>query len=782
MTFVIRILYRDGQPYDSCSPCGVLIMGILELIWDALPEALGGILAALILGTLAYLWRRSQSLPRKLIDKEASEVDRESQPQLRDQPGAGHELEQTRQRPHNLASPPMLVGRHVELGGVCEGLSSAYPVVSIQGMGGVGKSTLALAVAHLCCQSSDVDPAHPWMDGTRPADLPSFEAAIWFDQKHRSLSLERILETIAMVLDRSEILRLEMSRKVVEVARLLQSTKCLLVVDNLDDVEGAEQAALDFLLTLPAPSKALITTRRKHLFGTWVITLEGLSEGEVASLVNVESSRLGLDQYASPTPEVIAELREYTGGVPLAIKWILGGVKQRGYSLAVAVDSVARGAADLYEDLFAKAWQSLSERCKIILCAAATFRGSWTLEAMAFVVGDNTATTQAAVSQLTEVSLLEAVHFPSTGLVRYELHPLTHHFVSAQEEYQASHTQLELQISIYYSEYLARNGGHKNWKGFPNLQAEADNILAVLDWSIDASRWAMLMSMVRQVSYFWAIRGYWEEYERHVGQCVNAAASLEDRESEAHFRMLMSWLYRKRGQADIAHTLVKEALEMFEQEKNLAGIAWSTREMGAIAETQEQFEDAEEWYAKSLELWKETNRHDQISHLLKDLGELHRKQGDFELAREYVGQSLAIERERGDSVAIANRTSKLGQIAFSLGDYPLSERLISEGLAMHKRMQNHVSQSLDLWYLAQIEEKRGNVKEALDLCCEAYDIHMRLDLRDERRILEAILESIQRLTQAEDKRDDSKGINQLRRVFTSRMERVAQWKSKLSSK
>jgi len=347
---------------------------------------------------------------------------------------------------------------------------------------------------------------------------------------------------------------------------------------------------------------------------------------------------------------------------------------------------------------------------------------------------------------LTELSLIKSVNTSKVDQVRYELHPLTHHFVTSHRSYEKAKDKIKRNIISFYVAYLSEHGGHKHWKGFQNIHNELDNIRGILNWCIDEQNWDTFIGLVKNTCYFWAIRGYWVDYEYYVGRCMEAVANFGDEKNKAYFEMLMSWLYRKRGRLDIAMVSIKNALQLFELASCTEGVAWSIREMGAIAETEERFDDAVRGYENSLKLWENISREDQVSHLLKDLGELHRKMGKLEIAKDYMSRSLTIERKRGDPLAIANRISKLGQIAFSLSDYPQAEMLIREGLEMHRKLQNQVMQALDLWFLGQIDEKRGKPDAALGLYDEAHDIFIRLDIRDEPRVLESILTSKHRLS------------------------------------
>jgi hypothetical protein len=191
-----------------------------------------------------------------------------------------------RPRPyHNLPQPDYtrFVGREREREWLRQRLSPQDRawVVILSGIGGVGKSALALATAHEHLR--------------RYEELPPeerFDAIIWTSAKEEVLTaagrelaapaglvartLADIYTAIAQVLEREAITRAasrEEQDRLVQQALTAQRT--LLVLDNLDTLEGpgAEEVRA-FLRNLPPPTKAIVTSRER-LDVADVLTLRG---------------------------------------------------------------------------------------------------------------------------------------------------------------------------------------------------------------------------------------------------------------------------------------------------------------------------------------------------------------------------------------------------------------------------------------------------------------------------------------------------------------------------
>lgn len=205
------------------------------------------------------------------------------------------ELQDERTPPwHNLPQRPYthFVGREAELQKLTQ-LLLPYPrsrhfLVTLDGIGGVGKSALALELAYR------------YRDHYRMLSPEErFEAIIWVSAKRTLLTaggiqqrqqtfstLGDLYREIAMVLEPPSLMQadFEQGRGIVEHA--LTSKRTLLIVDNLETVDDEE--VLTFLRELPDPTKAIVTTRHR-IDIAYAIRLTGMPHADALALIEMEA-------------------------------------------------------------------------------------------------------------------------------------------------------------------------------------------------------------------------------------------------------------------------------------------------------------------------------------------------------------------------------------------------------------------------------------------------------------------------------------------------------------
>ena len=228
---------------------------------------------------------------------------------------------------HNLPAPSCteFIGREEEIARILELLSPEHgaQIISIDGIGGVGKTTLVVEAAYQCLSASS-NPDEAFLG------MPTFDAIIFTSAKQHILApfglinrlnprrtLRDILRQIASTLGNVDITGKSFEDKLDCLQEALSRQRTLLIVDNLETIEDP-QDVLSFLYDLPPTVKAVITTRKQIVFVP--VRLASLPESDGLLLIQHEAQ----EKEVTLTQEESQELYKKTGGIPVAIHYAIG--------------------------------------------------------------------------------------------------------------------------------------------------------------------------------------------------------------------------------------------------------------------------------------------------------------------------------------------------------------------------------------------------------------------------------------------------------------------------
>jgi hypothetical protein len=378
-----------------------------------------------------------------------------------------------RQIPHNLPPRSEFIGRDAEKSRMQEALCSRSYLISIDGIGGIGKTSLALEVVYDCLRASK---------GKQPDDgIATFEGFIWTTARDRNLSLNAVLDTIARTLEYPGIVQQPSEEKQAAIRKLLQAKPYLLVIDNFETI--TDDSVRDFLLNLPEPSKVLITTREQKLRQVRAISVKGLTEPEALALIRSEGRRLGLVSLEQAEDRTLLRLYAATGGAPLAIKWAVGQIKQKGQSLDTVLAALHEARGDIFEQVFVRSWELLSVEARQVLMVMPIFAAPTIRAALEAASDVHHFALDEALGQLVETSLVDATDELEVARRRYSMHPLTRAFAAAKLAQESEAKNIAQQrLAEFFEGFIKKHGGYVYQAGYAQLEPELPNILTVIQW------------------------------------------------------------------------------------------------------------------------------------------------------------------------------------------------------------------------------------------------------------------------------------------------------------
>jgi LuxR family glucitol operon transcriptional activator len=431
------------------------------------------------------------------------------------------------------------LGREKEKDRVLNGLRSRWPLISIEGMGGVGKTTLAIETARSC------------LPGPQAALDPPFEYVVWIsakDQPEQERWLNEVLDTTARILGYSALMKLpleQIGQKKVEVSQLLHTYRTLLIIDNFETIKDRDLES--WLQDIPEPSKVLITNRTSQLRSTHPIILKGLEGPAALKLIRSSAQSLGLGSLETASEETLLPLVRVTGGNPKAIGMALGYVKRGRLSLNEVIEHLyvaSKTVNDVFDCLFTRVWKVMSQDARQVLLVASFFVGYASKEALRATTGLMDYHLGNAVEELVELNLLDIQDVSVVVSQHYSIHPLTRAFVSVRlKRRQIFEKQARVRWSAYYlglaGRSLVRNQFREPyWNALPPhnrelIDPEWSNLHEVLAWADQQGQDRTLVELTLLLAHYMLARMLFPARLHYVRKAAEAASRLGRREDAA---------------------------------------------------------------------------------------------------------------------------------------------------------------------------------------------------------------------------------------------------------
>jgi Putative DNA-binding domain/NB-ARC domain len=280
-------------------------------------------------------------------------------------------------------------------------LNARSYIVSLDGVGGVGKSALAIEVV------KDLYLAEKY----EFIVSLSAKAKVWQHQgaegrKAQFTGLGEFLREIARVLYPGDSWNsLESLRS--DLIELMEGSRGLLFVDNLENV--SDDNVIEFLRDIPKPVKVLITSKvRRGALPADVLFVPELTQEEGRLLLTHELKRLEFNS-ALIRSDIIDQIVSAAGRLPLAIKWA-ASLALNNNSLPNVLAEFDRGGLERSEFLnycFSEMVGGLSPTARdcALLCPYLPDE-AWNATMLSFALGKNHVEIAAAIDELEDRGLI----------------------------------------------------------------------------------------------------------------------------------------------------------------------------------------------------------------------------------------------------------------------------------------------------------------------------------------------------------------------------------------
>ena len=532
---------------------------------------------------------------------------------------------------HNLPAPlTSFVGREDELDDIA-GLLRAHRLVTLTGVGGAGKTRLALEVA--------TRQIGAWTGGVWLVDLGAHA-----DPRMTSTAVSTVLG----VRERPDVSALD------GLVEHLRTEELLILLDNCEHLASACGELVHEVLRA-SPAVRVLATSRIALGAPGEVDVavdplptpaDGRSADEVAQSASVrlflERGRaLRRDLAATDTDmTTVARICRELDGLPLAIELAAARAK------TLSVDDIAGRLDDRFRLLRARdrfatprhqtlratidwSYHLLEADQRELLADLSVFAGAFTIDAVAAICTDgDRARADELLSGLVEWSLVVAA--TRTGATRYRLLETIREYAAERLDSPARRDELHRSHAQHFLE-IAERARTSDPAGLQAaleiLDRERDNLHAAVQWAVTSGS-ELALPLAAQLRHYWLVRGY--------------------------LRQGLEWLEQALALPNSAPSPPRAIA--------LSGAALLARLLG-------DFTRAERHAHEGVALGRAVGPPFALAVSLNVLTTLAARAGDFDRARSHCDDSVAVARAAGDVRLEAFALFMLAEGALHAGRY-----------------------------------------------------------------------------------------------------------------
>jgi tetratricopeptide (TPR) repeat protein/transcriptional regulator with XRE-family HTH domain len=682
-------------------------------------------------------------------------------PAAQQEPAARHGVQRTL-----LRDIPYFKGRESELDTLTTTAASDSPVevYAIEGMGGIGKTSLALRAGH------KIEDQFP--DGQLFLDLHGYTPGV--EARSAAAALRSLLHAVGVSdefipRDPDECAALYRSR--------LADTRTLIILDNASSPEQVRP-----LLPGTPGSLVIITSRRSlaELEGVRAIVLDVLSAEDSAALFRAVAGR---DDIAADDHD-LAEVVELCGRLPLAIQIVSARLSRRKALTIQEVRDDLRGEINRLARLgdinpkliavFETSVRQLPGPERDIFRRLALIPGpDFDAKAAASLAGTSADAARRSLDSLVDHNLL-AQHLGD----RYRFHDLVRIYARTSDEPVDSAASVRRLLDFYLDSARAADrlferripaadrdpgdaaaASELSVKNAKQAQAwvtvELENLDAAIRYAAGHDYAAHAVALAAALGYYLRGHGPWPMAIAMQERALGIATGTGDLLGQAAALGFLGMMHRQGGALTEAGDCIGRALSLYEETGQPYGQAAMLVELAVIHRLTGKHASATAYLSRSFDLYEQLgSRHGQAG-ALTELGGLHRQTGDFKESETALTRALDLYREIDNRSGQAGALGYLGSTFLSARKFGQAEGSLKAALNLHIELDDPYNQANNLLMLGGVYRDTENFAQAERLLDEAARIYGKLGERRGQAGVRAYLAALQTRTAEYGKADEN---------------------------
>ncbi len=652
------------------------------------------------------------------------------------------------------------VGREKEVGAAKELLMRAdVRLVTVTGPGGIGKTRLAVEVANGLVERF---PGGIYFVPLSSLNDPGLIASVIVQtlgirETGEQTPLEILKRNLQESLRAPTLLVLDNFEHLVQAAPTV-----------------AELLAMGPQLKILVTSRSALHLYGEHEFPVPPLALpDARSMPSLEVLAKIPAIALFVQRAVAAKPDfelnrenavAVSEVCARLDGLPLAIELAAARVKVLSPSamrtrLESRLHLLTGGARDLPQrqqtlratidwsyDLLSPAEQKLFRRLSVFV-GGCSLEG---VEAVCDTKGDLDLDLLDGTSSMVDKSLLQQVEQPN-GESRFVMLETIREYArekleASQEEAQTKRAHAAYCLVLAEEETTEQSGA--DW--LERFTLEHDNFRAALEWLTKTgdAEWGLRLGAA--LFRYWETREHLAEGRDRLGKLLKLEGALTPTKVRARALFAAGVLASEQGNYATADALVGESLDIARQLGDKQGVAVSLNALAVLARDRGDARAAHSLFEESLAVWRELGDEQAVARSLSNLANIVALEGDSARARALYAECLAIFRGLGDRTGVAWSLNHQGDVARDQGDSAGARTSYEQGLAIFRELGDRWGIAGTLADLGNLAREQRDSSTAHSLYRESLKLFQELEhKRGIARLLECFASSAAAQLQAE---------------------------------
>lgn len=643
--------------------------------------------------------------------------------------------------PHQLPAPARhFTGRVDELEAVINAATQAHPaggavvICAIDGMGGIGKSALALHAARLL--------AERYPDGQLFIDLHGYTKGVAVREPDDALAV--ILQTLGIP---PQQMPAGLDARAALYRDRLADTRTLILLDNARDGEQVRP-----LLPGGGRSLVLVTsrTRLRSLDDAYSVSLGPLPAADAIRLLRAVAG----PEHRTVDDAVFEQVAHLCGRLPLALRIAAALLRhRRAWSAAHLADKLreSRPGLGLFRDgerdlaaVFELSYRTLTNDQRLLLRRLALAAGpDADAYAAAALLQIDPPHAERSLQDLVDHNLLAE---PAAG--RYRMHELTRLYAQGlAEPHPAQQAVAVDRLLDYYQHSAARADAriapfirpeptgpapthgpslHDAQQAYAWLRAERANLEAWIQRAAAEAQAARTIALTAGLATLLREDGPLPQAAALHTAAAAAAEGLSDTPAQAAALTQLGAVYGMSNDYAGALRVFDQAIALHNASGDRSGRAAALAERAVVRRVAGEPVGAAQDLEQALETFRELGDPLSQANVLTLLGIARYLTGDSRRAIQDLEESLRLHRSLQDRRGQATAMGFLGGVQHANGDLPAAMENLELALELYRELDNRAGQARSLIEMSAVHRQNGDLEDAMQAADHGSRLYRRL--------------------------------------------------------